>query len=593
MVFHLMDPDDAQYDEVPAGAGTGAGTGTGTGTGTRVVDRLEPATFDEIFLYLRAKEECEEWVREYREGKKVPKILLIQGKKGCGKTFFANRLIEKYGYHIMDLRARDAPGKKDKDSAMSKKDVMEVFKNSLFFRNVQEFEGTHSRPSVVFLDDIETMLQMGDNVIFNEILNVLKACKRTDLKKEKKDAPVKRRGRAKKVEAGSTEEKEYFIYNPIICTCNYTTDKKMAEFRKLCKVIDLGVPSSEDLQSYMRYASREVGITFPEVYWGEWIEYHEGDLRKIKQSFDELDRMGYSTSERLVTTDHISYYYQMFGKVDLTCQLHEGIDMVFKKELSMGDCDIIYSSDPLLVPLMVHYNILDYLQASRGGPSFSEKMDSYEEVMRSLCLYDRIHTSNYKTQGWESLPELSAVFSTYVANQEIIKYIPTIGSRFKMKFTNVLNKISQLEVNRAMVSRAYNALNRFICDEDELMYVIEIFLNLLKIQRVEGGQTSEEEEGVEEEEVESKVETKVVPLSAIKKAIAKKIDPNHTLERSEYRAMIQLMNEFHIDISSLETILKIEKLNLFENKNPKRFTARIRDELSMFVTATSYADDDT
>ncbi len=59
----------------------------------------------------------------------------------------------------------------------------------------------------------------------------------------------------------------------------------------------------------------------------------------------------------------------------------------------------------------------------------------------------------------------------------------------------------------------------------------------------------------------------------------------YTLEKSPYKRIIEIMNHYNIDIPSLEIILKIEKLNIFENKNPKRFTAKIRDELEKFVTA--------
>ncbi len=51
--------------------------------------------------------------------------------------------------------------------------------------------------------------------------------------------------------------------------------------------------------------------------------------------------------------------------------------------------------------------------------------------------------------------------------------------------------------------------------------------------------------------------------------------------------MIQIMNKYNIDMKSLEMILKIEKLNIFENKNPKRLSSRVKEELEYFVTAQS------
>ena len=39
---------------------------------------------------------------------------------------------------------------------------------------------------------------------------------------------------------------EIYFYNPVVCTCNYTNDKKMNELKKLSKVIDLGSLSDND-----------------------------------------------------------------------------------------------------------------------------------------------------------------------------------------------------------------------------------------------------------------------------------------------------------------------------------------------------------
>ena len=47
--------------------------------------------------------------------------------------------------------------------------------------------------------------------------------------------------------------------------------------------------------------------------------------------------------------------------------------------------------------------------------------------------------------------------------------------------------------------------------------------------------------------------------------------------------LIQLMNKYHISISGLENILKIEKLNQINEKRKKKFTLKIKKEISNFL----------
>ena len=71
------------------------------------------------------------------------------------------------------------------------------------------------------------------------------------------------------------------LYNPIICTCNYTNDKKMNELKKMCKVIDLGTPSENDLNNILNKMCKIYNFEIKDNIKFQIYEYCEYDIRKI------------------------------------------------------------------------------------------------------------------------------------------------------------------------------------------------------------------------------------------------------------------------------------------------------------------------
>jgi hypothetical protein len=445
------------------------------------------------------------------------------------------------------------------------------------------------------------------------------------------------------------------LYNPIICTCNYTTDKKMTELKKLCKVIDLGTPSYDQYQAIFEQLLKRNGIEIRgdrEVLERDLFEHFEYDIRKIYEFVDNVRRL--STYNGYIDQAIIELYKYIYTKADMHCQVNDATIRILSTALNVEESTLLYYMDTLSIPLMVHHNMLDYIEESKGfgdddfqralqpprlfepgsaplgakkvddsslrlslllsgdlrspkrvddslllsgdlrSPkrvvdNFKRQFDAYIGSLQSLCDYDQTQTLTYKYHSWDLLPTMSAFQSVYVPNLHFQKLgsgrIP--GSKIKIAFTNILNKISQLEVNRKMVQNAYFSANRLMIDDDELMYVIEIFLNLLQIQRTKEEEDGEGDASLEEakEEVPKKSATASTGTASKKKGGSPVIQELYTLEKSPYKRIIEIMNHYNIDIPSLEIILKIEKLNIFENKNPKRFTAKIRDELEKFVTA--------
>lgn len=536
---------------------------------------------DNFQIYAKKIEECKKWFEEYKMSK-TPRVLMLIGKKGCGKSTLAKLLLKKYGYDAKEII---------NDDQFTKKQLTELIKNAFVYKNLNEYSENEKKYGFIF-DDIELMLELGDNIIFNEIMTIIKSSKKCDIKREKSmviDDHKKRRSKKDQETNGLNVNivnlNEVSLYNPIICTCNYTNDKKMNELKKLCKVIELGTPSDNECDIILNHLMGIYNIKINEIVKVQIYEYCEYDIRKIKSCIFEIMKL--KSFDKVITKKEFDLYKLIYGKSDLNCQLNEATYRILRTPLNVNEIEILYSLDTLLIPLMIQHNLIEYIKncdikkdnkkdSSEYDP-FKIKFEIYEKCMQSMCEYDKIQTFIYKNREWDLLPSLTAIESLYVPNLYLQKLNYINNGKFKIQFTNILNKISQLEVNKKMIQNAYFSINRLIIDDDELIYLIEIFLNYLKINR----------NVIEYDECENEGEVKEE-----KRQRRTYIEVNSDINKSPYKKLIEVMNKYNIDIKSLETILKIEKLNLFENKNPKRMTMRMKEELENFVIAQSVSIED-
>jgi hypothetical protein len=608
-LFHFIDEEDLIYEDKKEEKKEES------------IDLLKPDNLDDYLLYSKEVEECKKWFNEYEVPNKNPKILMLLGKKGCGKSLLAQLLLKEFKYDKKEFT----------DEQLTKKQISELFKNSINYKNINEFKVNCTKYGFIF-DNIETLLETGDNIIFNELMNIIKSSKKYEIKREKniiknekKSKKEKSKNSKKNNELLENESNEISLknslfssqknddyninnitlYNPIICTCNYTNDKKMNELKKLCKIIDLQKPCDNDLNLIINKMCKLYNFEIKDLIRNEIYEYCEYDIRKIINTIKYI--INFNNFSGTIGIKEFKTYVLIYGKVDLNCTLNEASFKVLNDKISVDEANILYSLDTLLIPLMIHHNLLNYIKnctiknctikdctikdcsSSSSNKNCKEEIfkvqfEAYEKSLENLCIYDEIQTAVYKLQERDLLPQFSSFFSLYAPNIYLNNLELLKNGAFKIEFTNILNKISQLEVNKKMILNAFFSTHRLILDENELMFIIEIFLNYLKISR-----DSSYDDNIFDDNDDEIEENKKEKKSRESKNSKNK---NYDFDNCEYKELINIMNKYNIDTKSLENILKIEKLNLFENKNPKRLTLKIKEELDFYSTAQCMNVDD-
>jgi hypothetical protein len=240
--------------------------------------------------------------------------------------------------------------------------------------------------------------------------------------------------------------------------------------------------------------------------------------------------------------------------------------MILTKKLSINDTQILFDIDCLLKPLMVYQNSIEYIKNSEDTKK--KKLTCYKNILESLCIQDTIQTNIFEVQDWDELYDYSCIYGCTIPNYYFnqLKYK---NKDIDIQFTNLLNKISQMYVNKKLLNSAKFSIGKLNYDNDEIIYLTEImsyyFNNYKNI-------VNENEESEDEEEDDN------IIIQPIKKIL-----------KNDNSELILFMNKYNIDIDGLENLLKIEKLNQINEKRKKKFTLKIKKEINCYLINQNYS----
>jgi hypothetical protein len=126
-------------------------------------------------------------------------------------------------------------------------------------------------------------------------------------------------------------------------------------------------------------------------------------------------------------------------------------------------------------------------------------------------------------------------------------------------------------VNKKLLNSAQFSIGKINYDTDEIIYLTEIISNYFNDYK----ETQNNDKSDNTEETENTEDSKDNNDDEIKDNYKKPLINNSKL--------ITFMNNYNMNINCLENILKIEKLNQINEKKKKKFTLKIKKDISKFL----------
>jgi hypothetical protein len=252
-------------------------------------------------------------------------------------------------------------------------------------------------------------------------------------------------------------------------------------------------------------------------------------------------------------------YKKIFTEKQEDLQLIESTKILLTKKVTLNDSLKYFDIDCLLTPLMIYHNSIDYIKNCEDNSS--KKLEVYKNVMASLCLQDTIQTNIFEQQDWDELYEVSSFYGAYVPNFFFGTLKNKKSTNVDIEFTSLLNKISQMFVNKKLLNSSKYSLGKINFDNDELIYLTEIismYFDNYKLSDDNSEDLSDDSEYDSEDE-------------------------NYNIPSQNDSELIKFMNKYYMSIDDLENILKIEKLNQNNEKKKKKFTLKIKKNISKYL----------
>jgi len=466
---------------------------------------------------------------------------------------------------------------------------------SLTYRNVVDMFQEGNAPIGLLIDEIDTICKLSDKGGFTEFLNILK-------QNEKFETLKKNIAEKKKVKKTKILVDNYIkLYNPIICTSNNINDKKITELKKYSEIINLSRPSNEEMyiiiDNLYNLNNQKIENDVKLIL----SEYAQGDIRRLVILLEDLH---YFSKGNIITKQMFERFQKTYSEKEEDIQLIDATKLLITKKMSIKESQLYFDIECLLTPLMIYHNCIDYIKNTED--TGKKKLSCYKNVLESLCIHDTIQTNIFELQDWDELYDIASVYGSSIPNY----YLTELKNKkpVQIQFTSLLNKISQMYVNKKLLNSAKFSIGKINFDCDEIIYLTEImstYFDNYKINISEENACNNACNDAFNDACNDSCndacnddcndvcndacndacnddcyndEDKCVSNLKIKSDI---LDYKKPLQNNS--ELVTFMNKYNINIDGLENILKIEKINKINEKRKKKFTLKIKKEISNFL----------
>jgi len=271
------------------------------------------------------------------------------------------------------------------------------------------FSETGPRPLGIILDEIDGM-SVGDKGGLVELLRILK---------------------------------EYKGINAIVCISNEWMEKKFQPFLKLCQTFAVQAPTALDVEALLK--ARIGGTQSYTTLATNLLTVHNGDLRKILQSVDEI-----KTNDR--TTNVVEYGFGeatalSSNRIRRSETIRTAVGQLLRGRMDMSADVPLNNNDLNLAGLHLHETLPTWLRKYMGNNERGYHM--YKRAFSAILSSDRLDYYTFFYQHWTLFPltyqsKLQSVNQMLFGPGGVDDESTTAWTDEAMEYTAVLAKQSML-----------------------------------------------------------------------------------------------------------------------------------------------------
>ena len=365
----------------------------------------------------------DQWVQFIKYNKQInpsvdyKKSILITGPCGIGKTTCLYKVLSAHNYNITEFNLLDF-----KNHSEIKKQIS----NILHYKNIHSLFTNTNNNNIIIFNEIDK-ISVSDRSIINNIIKYI----RSSTPNNKKYVPIIFKGN------------------------NYSSFfKKITEVAMYLK---FPLPSENDKFLFCKDYIHTNNISITDVQIQCFIEYLPYNYRSIKNNLDVI--FFYIKKNKTFSLENIKLLIKD-NQNDLDVDIYQGVYELLTSKLEPETCQHIMSKDTKYILLLLHKNILSYVQYNTKNTSLN-KLHRIEDIYTYM---------NYSTLILHYFNNVNKLF--------LYNYINSTVSVLCNSIVN--NKKNRLEYGKFSIihkSPIYSKLNYKFCN---LKY-IKILTNKLNI----------------------------------------------------------------------------------------------------------------
>ena len=464
----------------------------------KFLDNLEQET-DEISEEYNEYEdpddiECQVTTRETKKPgnnrvkkNKIHANLLVKGKHGVGKTVSITVMLESLNYEIQNINLHCMLDK------IIKKDQNENESVNIQHKKLEKYLQKVTKSSNVM------------NNVMNNVINTTKEKNTTRQSKRKlKGNDQKNTKNQQKVNKKvvilideleiitSTNEKKIILellkinnekmYCPIVLISNEKHNKLVNEVIKLSLTIKFNIPHINQLNQILINVVIDNKMKITKDALNLIVQHSQNDIRRLILIIQDIY---YAYEKNTITTKKMETYLIMTCKKETDPTLFEAADSLIYNYKNMFDALKYYTAEKVMLPLMIHYNYVDYVIDKY--PDVDNQFNIALEVSNSLCQGDIIENYIYNDQQWD-LQNIHGIYScvlpSYLLNVNDYpkaKYYPKLI--YQSSFSTDLHKTSAKKQNIKKMSKLNKTLNNV--NVNDCIFINKLLEDSVKNNKVE------------------------------------------------------------------------------------------------------------
>lgn len=371
------------------------------------VCKYQPYNINNLLLPKKSISLITEWIENVQTSK--TKILLLYGPPGVGKTTLANVILNQYNYDVIEFNTSDVRNQK-----LIKEKLNEIFNK----QNILGLMNKESKKIGIIMDELDG-ISSGERSGITEFLNLINP------KKNK-------------------------FNNPIVCTTNSISEKKIKEVMKYSLSIKISKPSQKDLMKLIETIETEEKLNISDEQKLLLVRKSQFDFRRL------VNMMQFIYNGDVKEKDYMKLI-QNYKEKDLDHLLFDSVEKILNR-YNYQDIILSYNSDKNLISMLIYENFL-YEIVLNCNESYETKVSNISEIFNNFSIADNLDNQIMVNHNFE-LAEFCG-FNKCIVTSFLINNMKkkTFKKHNEILFSKLLNKSSLEYLNYKSLDTILNKFN--------------------------------------------------------------------------------------------------------------------------------------